>query len=100
MQHGTRIVRTLETSLALALTVGALVVATAPAKAQSMSCSAAVRQTQSDASGSPRLTGGNSRGGHFQTLLAQAGAAGLRGDDATCMRLITQARGVAGLRPL
>lgn len=70
-----------------------------PAAAQTEEdCKTAVRQAEEGLEASQM--GSDDRGGHIETLLAEAGEAGLQGDYAKCLEIVRDAEGAAGLTNL
>jgi len=62
-------------------------------------CTAAVQKAEDDAENMPDMEDPSSRRDHFETMLAQAGEAGIRGDYDRCLELVRDARGGSGLSP-
>ena len=85
-----------ETVAAAAALAAAVAFPALPAAAQTEAdCKNAVWQAEQDMS-TTRFADSDERGGHIETLLAQAGEAGLQGDYKKCLELVRDAEGAAG----
>ena len=91
-----RLVRVTTAAFVLIAAVGT---AAFPAAAQTEEdCKNAVWQAEEGLEASQM--GSDDRGGHVETLLAQAGEAGLQGDYKKCLEIVRDAEGAAGLTNL
>jgi hypothetical protein len=80
--------------------IAAVGTAAFPAAAQTEEdCKNAVWQAQEGLESS-QLGEADNRAGHIETLLAQAGEAGLQGDYEKCLEIVRDAEGAAGLTNL
>lgn len=80
---------------ALSIAAGALAFAmAAPAKALTeRDCTEAITAAEENM---PQRFGDDDRGQHVETMLAQAGEAGLQGDYQKCLEIVRDAEGAAG----
>lgn len=91
--------RLARTTVAASVVIAAIASAALPAAAQTEEdCKNAVWKAQEAMEA--RFDQDDDGGGHVETLLAQAGEAGLQGDYKKCLEIVRDAEGAAGLTEL
>ncbi|XWN30613.1 MAG: hypothetical protein ROR55_24600 [Devosia sp.] len=88
----------LRLALALALGIGLAAPATMATAATEAECKAAIADLEDKMSRNPALEDNEGKAQEAESVLAQAGEAGLQGDHAKCMELVEEAQGITGLR--
>ncbi|MEM8854366.1 MAG: hypothetical protein AAGD34_11750 [Pseudomonadota bacterium] len=85
-------------ALALALGIGAAAPATMASAATEAECKEAIASLENAMSSNPAMEDNEGKAQEAESVLAQAGEAGLQGDHGKCMELVEEARGITGLR--